>query len=320
MPEMKTGDSTIAILMATYNGERFLSEQIESILAQSCQDWVLFIRDDGSADGTLAIIDRYCYAYPGQIKKLVLPAEKQGSTFNFAALHKYVRDNYSFSYYMFSDQDDVWLKDKIELTLRAMKKAENGGGPTLVHTDLKVVDENLNVLGESFFKYRALKPEIKDINHLLVQNNATGCTMMWNKALDDIVGDTLLAEGVFQHDWWLTLTACCFGKIVLVSVATVLYRQHGGNTIGATKVNSFRFIVKRMYNLDHVKRSLSGSVHQSAAFLSIYKNELTSVKADIIKEYSFLLQKNKAGKMKCILSNRFYKQGILQILGELVFF
>ena len=176
------------------------------------------------------------------------------------------------------------------------------------------------MISESYFKYRALHPDSTDLRHLLVQNNATGCTMMWNKKLDEIVGNALNQEGVFQHDWWMSLTACCFGRIIVINEPTILYRQHARNSIGATQVNSLGFIIKRLSNLDHVRRTLFKSVEQSTAFLNNYRKELPKEKAEMIRKYSSLYEKNKVSRVLSLLSNGFFKQGLLQIIGELIFF
>ncbi len=320
---MQIDNNTVAIMLAAYNGEKFIAEQIESILRQSYQNWILFIRDDGSSDLTVEIVEDYCKKFPQRMVLVRESSEKHGSNANFAALHKYVTKNYSFSYFMFCDQDDLWLKNKIEITLRRMKEAEakaKGNVPSLVHTDLKVVNEELQILSDSYFKYRTLHPDFTDLRHLLVQNNATGCTMMWNKKLNEIVGDSLSNEEVFQHDWWMSLTACCFGKIFIIKEPTILYRQHRENSIGATHVNSLGFIIKRLSNLNHVRRTLSKSVEQSGAFLNTYLDELTGEQTEIIRRYSSLYERNKLIRMFGIIRDGFFKQGILQIIGELVFF
>ena len=154
--------NTVAICMATYNGEAYVSPQIDSILKQTYENWVLFIRDDQSTDGTQGILRQYAVQWPGKVI-LIEEASLDGGSAkqNFASILSWVKGNYDFSYFMFADQDDVWMNDKIEKTLQAMRKAETEcQGPVLVHTDLTVVDRNLNVLGTSFFAYRALNPDI----------------------------------------------------------------------------------------------------------------------------------------------------------------
>lgn len=320
---MNIDNNTVAIMMATYNGEKFVAEQIESILYQSYSNWVLFIRDDGSTDRTAEIVGEYHDKYQDKIIIISEPSDRHSSTLNFATLHRYVTQYYSFCYFMFCDQDDIWIDKKIEITIDRMKNAEGEKGekhePVLIHTDLKVVDENLHVLGGSFFRYRALRPDYKDLRHLLVQNNATGCTMMWNKELDDFMGDSLSKDGVCQHDWWIILIACCFGRIEVIETPTVLYRQHGGNSIGATKVNSIGFIIKRLMGNNHVKDTLAKSVIQARVYQCQFYNIIDNEQRNLLCQYSTLYEKRKAERTKTIIRNRFFKQGIVQIVGELLY-
>ena len=312
-------EDTVAICMATYNGERYLPEQIDSILNQSYDNWVLFIRDDDSADKTQAILDTFQCNHSDRIIVLKgLVNEKRSSWGNFFQILKWVRSNYHFRYFMFSDQDDIWLPDKIEKTLKCMKETEKSApGPVLVHTDLKVADENLNEIGSSFFKYRALDSSVRDLNHLLVQNNATGCTMMWNEEMDRIVSS---CDGqAAMHDWWFSLVACCFGKISVVLDPTILYRQHENNVIGATKVNTLGFIIMRLMGKNRVKETLEMSVRQAEAFLECYRDRLSVEQIKILERYSKLYKGNKLKRVFTVLNGRYLKQGIVQIIGELMF-
>lgn len=237
---------------------------------------------------------------------------------NFASILSWVNGNYDFSYFMFADQDDVWMNDKIEKTLQAMRKAETEcQGPVLFHTDLSVVDRNLNILGESFFKYRSLEPEIKDLRHLLIQNNVTGCTMLWNRALNDRID--LGNDAIAMHDWWIALTACVFGRIICLKMPTVLYRQHGSNVVGATKVDSLNFIKMRLSNLPHVRRTLHMAVEQAHEFAVYYKDQLGQEQTEILRSFSTLYEHNKLKRLTTVCRGSFLKQGWIQIVGELLF-
>lgn len=316
---MNVSQNTVAICLATYNGEKYLSKQINSLLDQTFSDWCLFIRDDHSRDKTREIIKAYTDKYPEKIFNIEDEKIKGGSSKkNFAAIWKWVTENYSFNYFMFCDQDDFWLPEKIQKSFEYIKEHEKQKcGPILVHTDLKVVDQNLNVLGNSFFEYRALNPEIKDLRHLLVQNNITGCTMMWNGELNRLLD--LSDERVAMHDWWIALTASCFGRIECVKESTILYRQHGDNVVGATKVNTLSFIIKRLTGGAHVKETLIMSVIQAQAFLDYYSEKLGPEQKEIFRVFSELLNYNKIVKIWTVLKGKYLKQGIIQIIGELMF-
>lgn len=316
---MTITENTIAICMATYNGAKYVGEQIESICKQSYSDWVLFIRDDKSNDETVKIVERY--AKENKEKIILIEDEKiQGgsSKKNFAGILNWVSEHYRFRYFMFSDQDDYWLPTKIETSIKTVKKLEDDyNGPILVHTDLRVVDQNLQTLGESFVKYRALDPNVKDINHLLVQNNITGCTMCWNEKLNKILN--LSDDNVAMHDWWMALAATCFGKIEFIEDQTILYRQHGNNVVGATNVNSISFVMQRLTGHAHVQETLAMSMDQAEAFATYYKNKLSNKQLNAIREFASLKKKNKLSKIVTVLQKKYLKQGIIQVVGELMF-
>lgn len=317
---LKTGSNTVAICMAAYNGEKYIAEQITSIINQSYQDWVLFIHDDNSSDSTVNIVTEIAEKHVEKIFLIDDETVSGGSSLkNFAAILEWVNRRYSFNYYMFSDQDDYWLPQKIEKSIKLVKEKEGiyKDKPVLVHTDLSVVDLNLKILGTSFFAYRALNPEIKDLNHLLAQNNITGCTMIWNKALNEIV--LLSDHRIVMHDWWIALVACCFGEIYYLKESTVYYRQHGGNVVGATKVNTVRFIIKRLLVKNKAHETIKKSVLQAKAFLDIYKYRINEKERSVLKKYSELYTYGKCKRIKLVIEGKYLKQGIIQIIGELLF-
>ena len=316
---MVINKNTIAICMATYNGELFLAQQLDSILAQTYQDWILFIRDDHSTDSTAQILRQYTELYPDKLV-LIDDASLTGGSAqkNFAAILHRVSQRYTFPYFMFADQDDVWLENKIELCIRLMQQNEGDRTiPILVHTDLTVVDRDLGVLGKSFFDYRALNPNATDLRHLLIQNNATGCTMLWNSALNRLID--LSSDDVAMHDWWVTLTASAFGKILCVKEPTMLYRQHGNNVVGATRVTSLQYIIKRLTGGNHVRQTLHLAVEQANAFRSHYAENLTEKQHALLQNFSSLYSKGKLARIATVIRHGFWKQGIIQIIGELLF-
>lgn len=243
----------ISICMATYNGEQFLKPQLESILAQSNQDWQLLIRDDGSDDNTMRIVEDYAERLPGKIRLVTDNGSRLGASLNFGKLLEYA----DTEYIMFSDQDDIWLPNKIEMTLNAMKATERiyPDKPILIHTDLQVMDSELNTIANSMWSYQKLFPEAgDDLNRIMAQNVVTGCTVMINKRAR-AVSIPVPGEAI-MYDWWLALNVCRHGKIVYVSIPSILYRQHSRNWIGAQKarkINILHFLKK----LCHIKKLLS---------------------------------------------------------------
>jgi glycosyltransferase involved in cell wall biosynthesis len=239
--------------MATYNGELFLRQQLDSIIAQSNQDWQLLIRDDGSDDNTVRIIEDYMSRLSDRIRLVTDNGSHLGASLNFGKLLEYA----DTEYIMFSDQDDVWLPNKIELTLNAMKAAEQvyPDKPILIHTDLRVMDSELKTIANSLWSYQKLFPETgDDLNRIMAQNVVTGCTVMINKRAK-AVSIPVPAEAI-MYDWWLALNVCRHGKIIYVSIPTVLYRQHSGNQLGAQKARKIN-IVHFLKELCRIKKLLS---------------------------------------------------------------
>lgn len=220
----------IAILMATYNGEKYLREQIDSLFAQTCQDWHLYVHDDGSSDGTVAILKEYEKKYPTRITLMDYPSQG-GACKNFLSMLERV----DAPYYMFCDQDDVWHSEKIEESLFLMKKEEllHLRAPIVVHTDLRVVNEEGKVEAQSFWEKAGMHPNMFKKPEQRIANIVTGCTMLFNndarkKAMEKI------PQGNPMHDEWVTVRTCLEGGIVAPLYKQLIdYRQHYDNTLGA---------------------------------------------------------------------------------------
>ena len=225
----------INILLSTYNGEKYLKEQLESIIKQSHSDWTLYIRDDGSTDNTISIIDEYCSRYPNKIVKYEDCLGNIGSLHSFEELLKQAKSDY----FMFCDQDDVWLPQKIEKAMSEMVICENANPatPVIVCSDLIVVDEHLNKLSGSFWSYSKIAPQyLQKTNQLAVNNYVTGCTMLFNKKAKDV--SLPLGKNAIMHDSWIALKIkASNGIISVLKEPYILYRQHGLNQIGAISIN-----------------------------------------------------------------------------------
>jgi len=234
----------ISVCMATYNGGEYLKQQIDSIFAQSNQDWQLLIRDDGSCDNTISIIEDYIARCPGRIKLITDKKRHLGASLNFGQLLEYT----DTEYIMFSDQDDIWLPNKIELTLNVMKATEQVclDKPVLIHTDLRVIDSDSNTIADSMWSYQKLFPDIgNNLNKIMAQNVVTGSTMMINRKAKEV--SIPIPREAIMHDWWIAINVAKYGKIAYVSTPSILYRQHSKNVIGAQKtqrINVFHFLKK----------------------------------------------------------------------------
>jgi glycosyltransferase involved in cell wall biosynthesis len=235
--------NNIAILLSTYNSEAYLKEQINSIILQSIKDWILYIRDDGSTDNTILIIEEYIKLHDN----IVL---LEDNISNLGAKESFVRllSLVDAKYYMFCDHDDVWLPYKIEKTLQKMKEIESLHPlkPLLVFTDLKVVDANLNIISNSMWKYQKTNPlHANDFYSLSVSNPVTGCTVMINQLAKKISIPMSLES--FMHDLWIALKVSYYGYIDFVNEPTILYRQHEKNVLGARYINR-KYYYSRLKN------------------------------------------------------------------------
>ena len=302
------------ILLSTYNGEEFLREQLDSLLKQTFQGWCLIVRDDGSSDHTCEIVKSYANQYPGKISFIDDGQKRIGACRSFAAL----LEHSSADYVMFCDQDDVWLEGKVEATLAKMKELEvtYPGKPILIHTDLKVTDEKLNVISDSMWIYQKLDPERKSLNYLLVQNNVTGCTVMINKKLRELI--LPLHNEIIVHDWWLALAASAFGKIGYVNMPAILYRQHGRNDVGAKKY-SVEYFLLRFRRRIKAAELFDRVMNQADALLRVYQENLDEGKREMVECFSTLGRQGRFKRIYSIFKHKFTKSGILRNIGYLGF-
>lgn len=224
-------EEKIDVLLATYNGEKYLKQQIESILNQTYKNIHLIISDDKSQDNTRKILEQY----QKQDDRITVyfQEQNQGYIKNFEFLLKKVESNY----YMLSDQDDVWLPEKIEKSIETLKKED----ADLVFGDLEVVDENLNTIYQSFGDFMLLNRKIKkyitsyEVNYLY--NCVTGCTILSKKEfIKDILPLPHNTKYV-PHDYWIGLIVALKGKLAYIPEKYIKYRQHGNNQIGTNKIS-----------------------------------------------------------------------------------
>ncbi len=303
--------STIAIIMATYNGEKYVGEQIDSILASNYQDVELFIYDDGSKDNTVSILRSYEGRYPERVH-VYQNASNLGHLMNFMhALSKTTAD-----YVMFSDQDDVWNSNKAAITIKRMKHMEVQFGketPLAVFTDAIVVDQDLNVLNRSFFCSGHLNPYRTDLGHLLMENKLIGCTVMLNAALRRILLSRPLPRKARFHDWWIALIAASYGKIGFVKEGTLLYRQHGGNVVG--DVGFTAYVKNRILELSRQREALEALYLQAEEFLELYGDTLSEHNKEIISNFARLPEKSFLERRITLLHYGFLKTGLIRNIG-----
>lgn len=301
----------VEILLATYNGERYLREQLDSILNQDYHDWIIRACDDASTDSTYEILMEYKERLPDKFT-----IEKRQTGFGSAKLNfAHLIQESICDYVMCCDQDDVWLPNKISLTLQAMKGNEKAGLPILVHTDLKVVDAKLQVLSDSFFAHSNYNkgPEYKD---LLIQNHVTGCTMMMNRALINLLNLQKDYEDILMHDWLAAIVAAGIGKVVFVDCPTMLYRQHEVNSVGAKKYG-FALLVSKLKN-NSIRKSLVDTAKQAAQIAKTYETVLGQEKYCLAYKYSKIFSRNKIYRVFFYIKNKVWKKGLPRQVWQLI--
>ena len=270
----------VDILLATYNGEKYITEQIESILIQTYTDWRIIARDDGSTDNTLNILKSYAEIYKDKFLLVESGKQNLGPCQNFALLLNFS----DAEYIMFCDQDDIWLPNKIKITLDKILEVENAypDKPILIHTDLNIVDDNLNLISDSMWEYQDLDIRIeKELYKISVHNIVTGCTVMINRKAR--LCSIPIPREALMHDWWIAINICKYGIISHISQSTILYRQHSNNRLGAREKNiqkDLRFYLMHALRLvsfakhNYEKLKMLKKLNFKLNAISLIKNEL----------------------------------------------
>jgi glycosyltransferase involved in cell wall biosynthesis len=273
----------VAILLSTYNGEKFVLEQLKSLFGQSYENFLVVTRDDGSTDKTLQLLEEQAEKHP--TKLILLPADNKnlGARDSFSKLIEFVLENKTTlgtnkAYMMFCDQDDIWFEEKVETQVAAIIKieAEHPGLPVLVHTDLQVVSENTAPIAESLIKFQGLEIERNRFPHLVISNLVTGCTALINEELAEIA--VPVSNEAIMHDWWMALVASAFGKLIFLDQPLVHYRQHGNNTIGAKEYVGINPLSRSFYDRlfsPRPNKHLYEVAIQATAFRKQFANKLS---------------------------------------------
>lgn len=296
-------DPTVDILMATYNGEQYIAEQIESIQCQTDKNWRLSISDDCSTDATLDVVRSYA-AKDQRIRIVSQGIRHGGAKENFFSLLKYS----DAPYFMFCDQDDVWLPGKLEDELAAIHAEENEcekKDPIAVYTDMRVVGEDLKELAPSFLDLARKRGMCGSLRQFLSISGAAGCTMLGNDVLRNIIAGTDCSAAL-MHDWWICIVAASCGKLVYVDRPTVLYRQHGNNEIGA---ESYSFW-DRVVNFRDSRRKYWATCEQACAILQQYGDVMTDGGRELVSSYATQLHSNFRDSMKNLSSHGLLKDDI----------
>lgn len=305
----------VAILMATYNGEDYIREQLQSLVDQSFQNFVCYIHDDNSIDGTISIIRQFEKKWPQKFILLNYKGEN-GAVGNFMSLIQYAKLHTKEPYIMFCDQDDVWHSNKISLQLEEIKKKDNGESPVLVYCAQELVDKNLRMITNSALKYSGRDHINDDFIHLVFENSAAGCVMCINRKLLCMSCQYHHINNIVMHDWWAMLIAACWGNIFYLDIPLMKYRQHANNTLGAESNDILYKIKKYLKNplnsfikkYKHVKKC----ERQVIELLNI--SDESPIVNNEVKRFAEICKKNKLKRMCYFFKNKYIeKKGLFTL-------
>lgn len=290
---IKNKEKLVAICMSTYNGEKYIEEQLKSLFNQTYSNIKIYVRDDGSSDKTKAILQKY-----NDKITIIESKENLGVTQSFMSLLDYVEEA---DYYAFCDQDDVWLENKIE---RAVEKLERSKEeiPTMYFSDYNYCDDNMNYINRS-----AINKNGPSFQNALVECISLGMNMVINRSLRDILVKNKMQKAMY-HDWIIYLIASAIGNTIYDREVTVKYRRHGKNVSTANQ-NFIQFQIWRIKQI--FKKSYFKQVkEQLIEFENIYKEKLKLEDKELLslftkKNYNFI------NAMKKVFYKHMYRQKIL---------
>ncbi|WP_127806321.1 glycosyltransferase family 2 protein [Hydrogenophaga sp. NH-16] len=273
----------VLVLLPVYNGQRFLTQQVESILNQSGVSTHILCRDDGSSDGSPGLLHELRLRSPERITVVEDDLGNLGASGNFSCLMQLALDLEPSgfgraAYIALSDQDDVWHDDKVAIGLATIRSLEQArpGAPALVHSDLRVIEEDGREIAPSMARYQGLRPDLSSLPAQLLSNTLTGCTSLMNRAL--LEKALPVPPEAIMHDWWLSLVASALGSRRYLDQSLIDYRQHASNAIGAKaqdKPVAFKTIVHRLFD-DRHGEIFRLNARQARGFMARFGGELTA--------------------------------------------
>lgn len=286
----------VLVLLAAYNGEKYLAEQMDSVLAQEGDfDLTLRIRDDGSRDGTAALLASYAARFPEKVE--VLSGENLGYNACFFAL---IDSAEGYDFVALCDQDDKWMSGKIQAAVKALEGIK---GPALYACPSLMTDDSLQPRGTTRLKKRPITPA-----NALIQNICPGHNQLMNRSLLELVQKPRDVSRIYVYDLWIANLAALYGTIVFDPEPRTWYRQHGGNELG-TSGSALGKLLKAG------QRSLAGEGHKNQKQMAYFaeQNREALEALGLNKKVQELLQADSFGKrLRFISSCPFYRQSRLE--------
>jgi len=287
----------INVILCSYKGEKYIEAQRKSILTQ---------QTDKSFE---------LHEYDDELRK------SGSATLNFLNA---IREVPQADYYMLSDQDDIWHRDKIQKMYEAIKKAETKHGadkPILVFSDATVIGDDLKVIHPSFVKYEGLSPKRTKLNQLLLMNQVTGAACIFNDPLRKMITSHPVPARAVVHDHWLALVASALGHIEYLDEALYDYRQHDSNVLGAKKADVALETKRRLgtENDAQAKAGYRALFDQAEEFLEQYRDQLSPEQIDAVWHFVQLPKFGKAERVTTVLKYDFLYNKFYRNVGELIF-
>lgn len=294
--------SRVQVLISTYNGEKYLAEQLDSLLQQTHSHMHITIRDDGSTDQTVNIIQEYVEKYPGKIRLYsennigVVPSF-------FKLLSDYTHEE--ADYVCFCDQDDIWMPEKLERAIKSLEQASNDV-PMMYVTSTQMVTEALEPLNV----WPPVPRRQPTFYNALIENIAVGATIMMNRfAVHKLRSQIPHFEKIIMHDWWTYLVISAFGKVIYDDVPSIYYRQHQNNVVGGQQ----GFIDKWFQKWINYKKHRRDKVlwNQAKEFERCWRDDLPP---ELERELKLFLMPNRplGQRIKYILTTQLYRQSMLE--------
>lgn len=283
------------VLLSTYNGEAYLHQQLQSLYQQTYENTKIFVRDDGSSDLTRDILQKEALE-----NKLFLQISNEniGPAASFFSLLNVSEDA---GFYAFCDQDDIWNKDKMKRAVEALELLSENI-PAMYFSRLEYVDANNKSIKLSPLLIRL------GFGNALVENVATGCTVVLNKSARDLIIRSL-PNRCLMHDSWCYLVISCLGEVLFDNQSTMRYRQHSNNTIGAA-ISVWGRFARRVKRFQLFKRDVFRYMNQAETFLELYSDIIPEEKKLLLLEF-VNAKRLFSRRIKLALNRKIWRQGTL---------
>ena len=308
----------IRIVLCTFNGERYIKEQLDSIIANTYNDWILYAFDDISSDNTVEILNEYEYTYPGKFV-ININTQLKGPQKNFLSAVFYVSHlSDADDYIMLCDQDDIWLNDKISKSysvISGLNLKYGNGVPLLVSGDAKVVDENKNILSESYQELNCFGHKHLDLAHHLMENHIQGCTVMINKCLADLLYK--IPQEVDMHDEWLGTIAYSMGHVGYIDDSLMLYRRYSESVTAGT-TGFWKIAAEKIGHLSEQKEYVFSYSDEIKEFIFIYEDKLDEYDKELLYMFASLKDMNFIQRRITIIKYHMWKSGVIRNMGLMI--